>query len=454
MILCVLFLSIFILSSINDLNSNQRTDLEVEFVYAKASEVEVLLPSYNPIVFHSGSDKLHLLFQHEVREGDAVLYKYYHMYELENESWSQPRKLKHPNTALSAEYELINPTESGMDIYYQVETLNGEFLHKIQYKEQSDMWFDPIPVFSKDQVYDFLNLSNQELVFTIISYTVLNDDSFIVIWRFSFDENNLISHPFENDILCTKVFENGTLSIYPPSLPKKHLIKQSMPIIGNNSQIFLYNKDFSKRLSVLSNGTWSNWQDSGLNGEEYKKDYKFLVNNRYLAIQTTLMDVALILLDLAAEHLSTNEITLPQTPYWGLNIILDQTSEIELKYIVSIVTNSTVELWRFDRSTSLWNHISTLNHSISEPCNLRYYNLIFSQDKLILFLDQRINQEIYEIFSISYDFNTDTWSQVTQLTDASSFTDDNIDGKTTTSFSFVISVIALLVGIFLKGRRI
>jgi hypothetical protein len=107
-----------------------------------------------------------------------------------------------------------------------------------------------------------------------------------------------------------------------------------------------------------------------------------------------------------------------------------------------------IEFWLYNFSMSQWSQITSLNYT-------SYYgyscDLIIIDGTWHLFWDGTITENYTEIFTVSFDPLTNTWSNITQITEANLFTDDYIISRNT-SLLFIYPLLGFVI-LFIINKK-
>lgn len=408
-------------------------------VNAKISESNQ--SSFQPNVFHSGSGRLHLLFQHEVTIGDVILNKYYHAYEFGNGSWSQPKQLESPYTAFTQPLLHIDPNNDGFTLYYFV---NHEGLYKWTYQEQEDNWQEPVLLFGKSEANDLLQ-TGKNIVLHFHAFYSSGNDEFYITW--SFEALDSI-HDNEQLYIMSRIFPNG--SIYSQTL-KGSLMSYSQiskfTFIQTNKNFSLF-RGLDERTLLLSNNTWSNLQPLSLVEQSL-----FNFSQLMLDIPSTtyeILDFFNFLSQNPIENLSSTIFTPPFTPHFLTDFVFNLSSVTDPFITCAAITTQGIEFWRFGFLEHQWSLIGKLNYSVTDLYDYTL-DLVINDKGFHFFWSEEVEFALYEIYTISFDPLTKTWSNVTQITNATVFTDDYIINHSTPMF-FLSPLIGFAVFSFLKRK--
>ncbi len=408
--------------------------------------------SFRPTTFYSGSGKLHLLFHHEVSSDVSPSTAIYHMYEHENGSWSRPKRI----LGMWEIILVIIPTEEGFIIYLAP----GEFLdgcclptdyiqifdeygiRKYEYNEISDTWSEPLEFWGENQIRDYLELPTQKIHCYLHSFYIKEDNSFFAVWSFdSYGSDENLSHEYKNRYIFNDVnsdFSHSN-SIISQEVPYQN--NQFMQLVPFNNSYLLYASGYTKRSMLNKNGSLTDWQELNninytqpsipFNGIYFKREWDhsiITVANRYLFFDDGKRER--ILIDLTQENLTETVISFlydisPLLNYREIEFEINNSSSLEKIFVTALITDEAIELWQFNYTSKNLTLVSSLNETIPEhskyhPSGQMKIDLISDGEKWRIFWSQRVEVSLYEIFSVSFDTETQQWSSVTQLT----FTDD------------------------------
>ncbi len=401
-----------------------------------------LQPSFQPNVFHSGSGRLHLLFQHEVHDDDVVLNKYYHAQKFENGSWSQPKQLESPYTAYTQPLLLIDPNDNGFSLYYFI---IHDGVYKWIYQEQEDKWQDPVLLFGKSDATEFLQ-SGENIIIHLHAFFSSETDVFYITWSFEALDS---AHDYEQLYIISTVFPNGLIvSQALTGSFESYSTQKGFIFMPTNESIRLFN-GLDERAMLLSDSTWSNWQSPSLEEQSLFNHYRIFRDFPPKSYETVTF------IDFTSQIPITNVSRIIFTPPFAISIltdfILNLSSQTDPFTICAVITPQNIELWRFNFLKHQWSQISQLNYTIKD--SYRYtLDLVSIDGVLHLFWDDMVEFPLFEIFSVSFDPLTNTWSDITQITDATLFTDDYITPHYTSPLFFISSLLGLAV-LFLLNRK-
>ncbi|MFX1514905.1 MAG: hypothetical protein ACFFC6_01225 [Promethearchaeota archaeon] len=406
-------------------------------------------PSFDPRAFLSGSGKLHLIFQHEFLEYDAVSYHYYHTFELTNGSWATPTKVfTHQYTIF-----VIEPSETGFAIYYQK---NG--LSKKEYDEQTNTWLDPVLLFGSNQIHDYLGLQS-EISWNVYSFFLFENGSFFVVWNFCFPDGSDASHEDEQSYIVSRIDPDGSIYSYPiAGLKQRCSIRDSLTFVEYNTSLFLYDQGYRHRTLLFPNGTWSKWQETPTS---FDCRYEILATDRYILCYTQKnpSNYIWIMLDLASENLTVKELDISYSPNHSVYLYIDfkrnMSSPTSPLFVTALVRNGSVELWELNYLDNTWNQIASHNYEILYSSvyvgETTKFMLIQNGTVWRFFWDQRLEGVgPNEILTASYNTSSKEWSPIIQVTDTNTITDDYFEPVP--SFLFYIVIIILCVLSKAKNR--
>jgi hypothetical protein len=312
------------------------------------------LPSFHPIAFHSGTGRLHLLFQHEVHSVSKNYYfidsKYYHIFKLENGSWSHPKKLENPNNVLYSPILHIEPMNSGFTIFFF-----SEGLYKRDYNEQENIWSESILLFEKSDILSFLDVED-DIFMWFHTFSLSGDNSYYVAWSFAIiDELYDLSHEYERQFIISKVELDGSIVSQTLNGSKERFSRtQSLSFISRNGLLFLYNLETCYRAILSSNGEWSNWKKTSFTEKYDPINIRYMISDRYSVVRTFKKDMTSspvwLLIDYATENVTTKNIEFPFeiTYYRGITFRLNNHSQTDNAFICSVITHNSIELWELD----------------------------------------------------------------------------------------------------------
>ena len=429
--------------------------------------------SFAPRAFRSDSDQTHLLFLHDTQKYDFGDRSFYHSYELEDQSWTLPVKLD--DLAFSDMYSMTNlmvhqneTREDAFDVYYS----KGNEVFRMTYDGQSHLWSEARKLFNKSDILDYLHfqtsLDHDVLEFWIHSLFYLGKGTFNVVWYFDNRNPSLFSHEYVGHYLVSTVFPNGTIQsqVIPSTGSERNLYIRYLGLnfVPWNTSLMIYSPLFTYRSMLTPNGSWSAWEHSGLYA---KKDFQ-LIDNRYLlnSHKDDQQNYYWTLTDLTASNLSEYPIHLPHKldPRDTSNRAAFRLQEGHGRatFLTAFVTNSSIELWTYDLLNDTWSLINQLAYSQTNIINFYAESKAFSIDLLAdgpswrVFWTQRVKTGsfLHEIFTVSYHTDTGMWSQVTQVTNTKTITDDYTNGIVNVpGFPLVILFLSFLITIVLRRRK-
>jgi hypothetical protein len=397
-------------------------------------------PSFNANPFLSGLGNIHLLFQHIYQNLDMVSRHYYHTYKLTNGNWAQPVKV------FDFEYKIlaIHPNENGFAIYY-----NNNGLSKKEYDEQNHSWLDPVLLFGTPHLQSYLDSSGEELDLFVHSTCVFENGSFLLAWSFRSQGGSLLEK--EGLYIVSHGNPNGSIN----SQPIYGLIANKTDVltfVPFNDSVFLYSEEYMYRTILLHNRTWTNWQTTGLIEIYNTSGLSMSVTDRYSMWWTHRRENytgVWVLLDLAGDFLTINEINIPYNPkiefsHYGFRYNLSSSPNIS--FLMSIVINGSLELWKLDYLNNNWSLMTSKYYNITHTYETSYYKTVLLQEDTNwnLFWSNMATSGVWEIFSASYDTSTKEWSSLTQITDTTTITDD-YKSYFSPAFSSLAGIIGLLI---------
>ncbi len=425
--------------------------------------------SYSPRPFRSDSNQTHLLFLHEkwdYDQGDSI---FYHMYELVDGSWSTPVNLE--NLTYSSDTSIVmiqdESDENNFSIYF---TKNGELLKKA-YNGQNHQWTDSEIVFNKHLILDYLHLQSNEVLqgFRIHSYYRSMGSEYFV-WSFS---SSNLNHKGAEHYHISQVYSNGTIKSCIVEGDTHYYKYRPLNFVYANNMLMVYSPLHFKRTILSSNGSWSPWQISGwtegfadLYGQAYGEPTQYLIFNRYLLNSHTDENFKLSwgITDLTATNMSVHPI---QFPYriklyeesFQMTFKFLENTEVNPKFVTAFQTNISIELWTYDLLNNTWTQINQFENTPSKTITYWGEDSIFNVKLLTdgdtwrIFWNQRVSEgnNLHEIFTVSYNTETDEWSLVTQITYTRTITDDYTNGIITV-LPFFMTIIVL--SIVVVGSRV
>ena len=415
------------------------------------------IPSILPRAFLSGSGKLHLLFLHDVSFGGSKVTYYYHTSELKNGQWSVPERMEQIDYEYTPNNVLIEPSNNGFTIYH-IDYCN---FSKIQYEEKEERWLKPNLIFDyqillNSQILDFLNIETEELAiyfqaFHIHGFYVLEQEEYLVVWSFHGSRTNRSAptHEYDDLYIISRINSSG-LIVHQPIYGEQAESPAYLLFMSHENRTMLYNKAGTKRTVLLSNGSWSHWQESvseGLYKGLYTYNRKYLVKNRYFWGYSYW---GLSIIDLTATTLRRMTYPIYKKPLWGIDIELIPGYEKEGIFIYGIITNNTIELWELDTLNESQSLVSSLSLDFEHkvPYDQGYFtDLIYVNGRWRFFWDQPTELSYSEIFTTSYDLNTHSWQPMTQVTNTTEITDDYFPHDWIPGFSYSVTAVGLIVTI-------
>ncbi|MFX0184123.1 MAG: hypothetical protein ACFE95_13655 [Candidatus Hodarchaeota archaeon] len=393
------------------------------------------LSSYNPTAIRSSSGIIHLLFYHEVQEYDMIGRDIYHTFELEDGTWSVPQKV-----FLGGYYIFdIRMTEGGFVVYYYNERIAKRGPCKREYDEQTNRWSTEILLFGKIQMVDYLNLSvdeSEDFLWWFHAFRVEEDGTYLVVWGFEFWRESNFTHEYESHYLVSRVSSNMSIDTQPILGLTPEYSPSSLTFIPIENSLFLYSHVFHERARLHPNGSWSEWETTGFL-ERYTYWDSFLVLDRYLlwhgvngnGPQSTEIWG---LIDLAAETLSMRNFNLPHWSHFDYRLdvegVLDTQDEIVFE--LGLISNQSIELWEYGSQADNWTQMAAYHHNFDFKINYFYYmfdfDLLRVEEEWHLFWDQSLSESElpYEIFTLSYNEDTENWGSIRQITDTNVIRDD------------------------------
>ena len=452
--------------------------------------------SFHPYAFHSGSGRLHLLFLHEFFSVDIMSPFWYHTYELANGSWAPPKRIKPTWAALLA----VVPTEEGFITYWSDDYIQGpayylktriyEGINKMEYHENRDQWSDPVIPFGVSHIRDFLQLPDQPINCYLHSFFLVEDGSFLVVWSFEISGKDVnLTHKYERTYILSKIDTNGRIVSQPLlELDTKYHPYGYFRIVQYGSSFFLYGFHYTKRVILFSNGTVSLWHDTPLpeNLAEtlpvttFSEHVVYMYRDLGLVVPNSAIDIRFLvyhsgawqILDLGKEYLKPTSFMTPYEIIPGhrprpfnfvLNLKLNSTTQ--QIFTTLAFTNTTIELWKFNYlrlyDNVSWQPISSLSYS---PTNYYSYRgeefpiieLIAEGANWRIFWEQEVNNGfpyLYEIFTVTYNSDSNEWSSVTQVTNTSLITDDYWIPESSGFFFPTVLLSLVITVLFLKKLK-
>ncbi len=417
----------------------------------------IKIDSFDARPFFSNSGRLHLLFQHEFHDYDAISINYYHTYELENGSWAQPVKM-FEDIRESYPIFAIHPSDRGFAIYYKS---NGLSLK--EYDEKTNTWLDPLVIFGANQIHQYLDISLSKVSWYIHSFLLLDNGGFLVAWNFCFQDNSHSTHEDEQSYIVSRVDPNGSVFSHPIRGWKSCSSRDSLTLVNYDDSIFLYDQDYWHRAVLFSNRSWSEWSE--LNTDYTFHGHRILVANQFLVCDATKKpresdERIWVMLDLANENLTVKALNIPYNPNISSFYYVDVEQNMSLTsrpiFITAMVINGTIELWEYNYFYNTWNQVAFHNYGII-PWTFGLYagsskfELIQDETLWRIFWDQKIVNSTNEIYTAFYNSSSKEWSPITQVTDTNTITDDY--SKRISGFSFFNFLLMSSV-IFIYLRKI
>lgn len=424
---------------------DDKSEKAPQFIQIKPIIASKNLASYNPRTFRSNSGSIHLLFSHDVQIYDYYRIGYYHTYESRNRTWSIPQKVSNDIDTIFN----ISESKNGFIVYYYnkgIENRDFRGLCRKDYDEQLNHWFDDVLLFGRPQIIDYLDLSQNEsgeLVWWVHSFLLKEDESISICWSFDFSPISNFTNDYTELYIVSEVYKNGSIVTQPiQGLEGQYRSLEPLTFVQFENSLFLYSQNYEERAVLLSNGTWSSWQDSGIIQNYYYFDDSILITNRYLfcRVSKTWEDdkgeetpSTLALLDLASENLdlSSKLLDIPHNPNtslsYGVDFEVDTNDFARPVFTMGLITNDTIELWEFNYTNDNWHQINLIKFNVNKSHTGRYFRIDLMKDgtNWRLFWDQEIGQEnLQEIFTITYNGISDEWSPVTQVTDTNTIIND------------------------------
>ena len=439
--------------------------------------------SGTPIFYNSSvTGNLHVFFPYYmfIAHSDTLLY---HIYELENGSWSLPKLafgydefsslgVLEGRDHLYIRIMAIRPSEQGFILYIYYESPHKVGLSAIEYDENSEKWLDQKEIFGVDYMEDYLKLATPIIGLTIHSLFLEENTTFYIVWGY-LDQSDYYSY---HRYIITKVDQVGGCESQDIT-GKTFYNGFPMAFYKHNNTLTLFDSYLRYRTILFSNGSWSNWENATLASEHGSfpnwspnpwSDNNF-IEEQYFFSQDNLNGQEIFLLyDLAqGNQLQQKSLSLPYSPYYtddnkypNLGFELNVSTSTELIFALGLMTNETLELWQYHSTNNKWKQISILeiNESlIMQRCSAHYsLDVIKDESNWRIFwrgsCDARGN-----LYTTTYDAESNNWGPVTCIMNASTIYTDYYDyfQNTTPALEFLIIMFSLvsLVVIVRKTRK-
>ena len=426
--------------------------------------------SGTPTFYNSSvTGNLHVFFGHYtlIAHSDTLLY---HIYELENGSWSLPKLVfgyeefsslgvlegrDHLYTRIMA----IGPSEQGFTLYIYYESPHKIGLSAIEYDENSEQWLDQEEIFAEDYMEDYLSLTTPLIGLEIHSLFLEENNTFYVGWGY-IDQSDYYSY---HRSIITKVDQDGGCESQDIT-GKTFYNGFPMVFYKHNNTLNLYDSYLRYRTILFSNGSWSNWENATLVSKlgylpRWSPNpwwYSNFIEEQYFFCEDNFNGQVIFLFwDLAqGNQLQQKSLTLPYSPYYtndyeypNLGFELNVSTSGELIFAMGLMTNETIELWQYNSTNNKWKQISVLEIDeslIMQRCSDHYsLEVIKDESDWRIFwrgsCDARGN-----LYTTTYDAESKIWGSVICIMNASTIYTDYYDYFQTPAFEFLLIMVSLV----------
>ena len=476
--LAVFVILIFYFSFIGLINtSNGSLDqTSSELLLTAANQLNQQGISYlsnTPTYYNSSvTGNLHVFFHHYtfvMSYADSLLY---HIYELENGSWSLPKlvfgyeefsslDVLDDRGYLHSRIMAIGPSIEGFTLYINYDSPHKIGISAIEYDENSQQWLDQKEVFGINYMEDYLRLTTPLIGLEIHSLFLDENNSFYVVWGY-IDQTD-----YNSRYIITKVDQEGSYESQQIT-GKTVYIYNSFPMVfyKDNNTLNLYESNLRYRTILFSNGSWSKWENATL-ASNYGffpnffpnpwSDNNFVEGQYYFGRDNANGKEICLFYDLAQEdQLQQRTLTLPYSPYYtidddnpNIGFELNVSTSDELLFVMGLMTNETLELWQYNATSNRWKQISLLEINASliiRSCS-EHYSLEVIKDKS----DWRIFWgescgHIGNLYTTTYDAESKKWGSVICIMNASTIYTDYYDyiQNSIPGLEFLVSIFCLV----------